>query len=102
MMKKISVTEYLNYEGGKFSKSRGTGVFGHEAAACGIASDSFRYYLLATRPESMDTDFKWSDLAARNNSELLNNLGNFINRAIPFAHRCAASRAMCRSVAAVA
>lgn len=25
MMKNISVTEYLNYEGGKFSKSRGTG-----------------------------------------------------------------------------
>jgi hypothetical protein len=25
LMKAISVTEYLNYEGGKFSKSRGTG-----------------------------------------------------------------------------
>ncbi len=25
MMRSISVTEYLNYEGGKFSKSRGTG-----------------------------------------------------------------------------
>lgn len=31
MMSNISVTEYLNYEGGKFSKSRGTG----EAAALG-------------------------------------------------------------------
>ena len=28
MMKNISVTEYLNYEGGKFSKSRGTGRTG--------------------------------------------------------------------------
>jgi methionyl-tRNA synthetase len=26
LMKNISVTEYLNYEGGKFSKSRGTGA----------------------------------------------------------------------------
>jgi len=25
LMSNISVTEYLNYEGGKFSKSRGTG-----------------------------------------------------------------------------
>jgi methionyl-tRNA synthetase len=25
LMRSISVTEYLNYEGGKFSKSRGTG-----------------------------------------------------------------------------
>ena len=29
MMKKISVTEYLNYETGKFSKSRGTGPYGN-------------------------------------------------------------------------
>jgi methionyl-tRNA synthetase len=28
LMKNISVTEYLNYEGGKFSKSRGTGALG--------------------------------------------------------------------------
>jgi methionyl-tRNA synthetase len=26
LMRSISVTEYLNYEGGKFSKSRGTGA----------------------------------------------------------------------------
>ena len=31
-----SVTEYLNYEGGKFSKSRGTGVFGNDAKNTGI------------------------------------------------------------------
>ena len=36
MMKKISVTEYLNYEGGKFSKSRGVGVFGNDAKETGI------------------------------------------------------------------
>jgi methionyl-tRNA synthetase len=36
MMKNISVTEYLNYEGGKFSKSRGVGVFGSDARATGI------------------------------------------------------------------
>ena len=42
MMKKISVTEYLNYEGGKFSKSRGTGVFGTDAAATGIPVEVFR------------------------------------------------------------
>ena len=35
-MKNISVTEYLNYEGGKFSKSRNTGVFGDDARDTGI------------------------------------------------------------------
>ena len=41
-MEKISVTEYLNYEGGKFSKSRGTGVFGNDAADTGIPVEVFR------------------------------------------------------------
>ncbi|KAL0382793.1 UNVERIFIED_CONTAM: putative methionine--tRNA ligase [Sesamum calycinum] len=31
LMKTISVTEYLNYEAGKFSKSKGVGVFGNDA-----------------------------------------------------------------------
>lgn len=31
LLKTISTTEYLNYEDGKFSKSRGTGVFGDNA-----------------------------------------------------------------------
>lgn len=45
---------------------------------------TWRYYLLANRPEQSDTDFKWSDLAAKNNNELLANLGNFINRGLSF------------------
>ncbi|KXZ47587.1 hypothetical protein GPECTOR_34g746 [Gonium pectorale] len=84
MMRSISVTEYLNYEGGKFSKSRGTGVFGNQAKDTGIPVEVWRYYLLANRPEQSDTDFKWADLAAKNNSELLANLGNFVNRALMF------------------
>lgn len=44
----------------------------------------WRYYLLVNRPESQDTDFRWDDLALRNNSELLNNLGNFVNRTLSF------------------
>ena len=35
-MKNISVTEYLNYEGTQFSKSRGVGVFGNDAQETGI------------------------------------------------------------------
>ncbi|KAI8463720.1 MAG: tRNA synthetases class I (M)-domain-containing protein [Monoraphidium minutum] len=84
LMKSISVTEYLNYEGGKFSKSRGTGVFGNDARDTGLPVEVWRYYLLANRPESADTDFKWSDLQARTNSELLKNLGNLVNRVLMF------------------
>ncbi len=39
-----------------------TGVFGNDAKDTGIPVDVWRYYLLATRPEQQDTDFKWTDL----------------------------------------
>ncbi|XP_061335975.1 methionine--tRNA ligase, cytoplasmic isoform X3 [Pezoporus flaviventris] len=77
----LIATEYLNYEDGKFSKSRGLGVFGDMAKDTGIPADIWRFYLLYVRPEGQDSAFSWSDLMLKNNSELLNNLGNFINRA---------------------
>uniref|UniRef100_A0A8B9G889 Methionine--tRNA ligase, cytoplasmic n=1 Tax=Amazona collaria TaxID=241587 RepID=A0A8B9G889_9PSIT len=77
----LIATEYLNYEDGKFSKSRGVGVFGDMAKDTGIPADVWRFYLLYLRPEGQDSAFSWSDLMLKNNSELLNNLGNFINRA---------------------
>ncbi|XP_031620753.1 methionine--tRNA ligase, cytoplasmic [Contarinia nasturtii] len=83
----IMATEYLNYEDGKFSKSRGIGVFGNDAQDTGIPADVWRYYLAAARPEAQDSSFSWNDLVARNNSELLNNLGNFINRALVFCEK---------------
>ncbi len=36
------------------------------------------------RPESADSSFRWEDLQLKTNSELLSNLGNFINRALKF------------------
>ncbi|XP_034022025.1 methionine--tRNA ligase, cytoplasmic isoform X2 [Thalassophryne amazonica] len=77
----LIATEYLNYEDTKFSKSRGVGVFGDMAKDTGIPSDVWRFYLLYVRPENQDSAFSWADMALKNNSELLNNLGNFINRA---------------------
>ena len=43
--------EYLNYEDGKFSKSRGIGVFGDGAMKTDISADVWRFYLLYIRPE---------------------------------------------------
>ncbi|CAK9141428.1 unnamed protein product [Ilex paraguariensis] len=84
LMKTISVTEYLNYEAGKFSKSKGIGVFGNDAKDTNIPAAVWRYYLLTNRPEVSDTLFTWTDLQAKLNSELLNNLGNFVNRVLSF------------------
>lgn len=84
MLHHISTTEYLNYETGKFSKSRGIGVFGNDAIDSGIPSEVWRYYLLINRPEGSDAVFTWDDLAAKNNDELINTLGNYINRTVTF------------------
>jgi len=84
MVKHLMATEYLNYEEGKFSKSRGIGVFGNDVATTKIPSDIWRFYLIYTRPENADSSFKWDDLMLKNNSELLANLGNFCNRALKF------------------
>lgn len=73
-------SEYLNYEDTKFSKSRGIGVFGDDAQRSEIEADVYRFYLAYIRPETQDSNFNWVDLATKNNSELLNNLGNFVNR----------------------
>ncbi|KAJ4388347.1 hypothetical protein N0V85_007652 [Neurospora sp. IMI 360204] len=80
----LSTTEYLNYEGGKFSKSKGVGVFGNNARDTGIDPDVWRYYLLSRRPESGDSEFKWEEFIDSNNNDLLKNLGNLCQRVVKF------------------
>jgi len=80
----LSTTEYLTYEGGKFSKSRGTGVFGDSAQKTGVPSDVWRYYLLSHRPENSDSEFNWEAFVSSNNNLLINNLGNFVSRVVKF------------------
>lgn len=80
----ISTTEFLNYEGGKFSKSRNTGVFGNGAMESGVSADVWRYYLLRNRPENADTNFAWADFGEKNNNELVANVGNLVNRTLVF------------------
>lgn len=76
--------DWLQYEGTKFSKSRGTGVFGDQVMETNIPCDIYRCYLILNRPETSDTNFTWDSLAQANNNILLNNLGNFVLRALTF------------------
>ncbi|GAA5948717.1 hypothetical protein JCM3765_004983 [Sporobolomyces pararoseus] len=84
MLNSISTTDYLQYEGTKFSKSKNVGVFGQNARETGVPPSVWRYYLLQNRPETSDSEFTWDDFVAKANAELLNNLGNFVNRMIKF------------------
>ena len=80
----LSTTEYLTYEGGKFSKSRGIGVFGDSAQKTGVGSDIWRFFLASHRPESSDTEFTWDAFISDNNNLLLKNVGNLVSRVLKF------------------
>lgn len=83
----MSSTEYLNYEDGKFSKSRGIGVFGTDSIESGIPADAWRFYIFYNRPEKQDFQFTWKDFQEKMNSELIGNLGNLVNRTLLFVTR---------------
>ena len=87
MLHHMSSSEYLNYESGKFSKSRGVGVFGTDVMETGIPADVWRFYIYYNRPEKSDTLFTWKDFQEKVNSELIGNLGNLVNRTLSFVSR---------------
>ena len=87
MLHHMSSTEYLNYEGGKFSKSRGIGVFGNDVEDTGIPADCWRFYMFYNRPEKSDFTFTWKDFQDKVNKELIGNLSNLVNRTLSFITR---------------
>ncbi len=79
----VPANEFLNLEGDKISTSRNWAVWLHEyLEEFPGKQDVLRYVLTANAPENKDNDFTWKDFQARNNNELVGNLGNFINRVL--------------------
>ena len=87
MLHHMSSTEYLNYEGGKFSKSKGIGIFGNDVEETGIPADVWRFYMFYNRPEKSDFTFTWKDFQEKLNKELIGNLSNLVNRTLTFTSR---------------
>ncbi|HAY33002.1 MAG TPA: methionine--tRNA ligase, partial [Bacteroidetes bacterium] len=79
----VPANEFMNFEGEKQSKSKGTGVFVKDITAK-FDPDVIRYTLASNMPENKDSEFVWKDLQVKNNSELAGILGNFINRTVVF------------------
>ena len=79
----IKSFNYLNYDGGQFSTSKGRGVFMDQALEI-LPSDYWRWWLLSHTPESSDSEFTWDDFQASVNSDLANVLGNFVSRVTKF------------------
>ncbi|MBQ3185957.1 MAG: methionine--tRNA ligase [Alistipes sp.] len=79
----VPSNEFLNLEGDKISTSRNWAIWLHEyLEEFPGKEDVLRYVLCANAPETKDNDFTWKDFQARNNSELVAILGNFVNRAL--------------------
>lgn len=84
-------TEYLQYEGTKFSKSKNVGIFGDQiiklSHLLNIDEDYWRYYLTRIRPETKDSSFSWIEFITLVKSELNDKIGNYINRCISLANK---------------
>jgi methionyl-tRNA synthetase len=87
----VSSTEFILFEGQKFSKSKKIGVWMDEALQA-APGEYWRYVLMAIRPESRDANFTWRDFEMRINSELNDVLGNFIHRTLTFVNKNFQSR----------
>lgn len=86
----VPANQFLNFEGQKFSKSRGWGLEQHEYLQEFIdfpnKEDALRYSLLRTLPENKDSDFKWDEFIDFHDKDLADNLGNFLNRVMVLSH----------------
>lgn len=82
----VPANQFLNFEGQKFSKSRGWGIEQHEYLEefkeFPNKEDALRYALIRNMPENKDADFKWDDFVDFYDKELADNFGNYLNRVV--------------------
>lgn len=84
----VPANEFLNIEGEKVSTSRNWAVWVHEYIKdFPEQQDLLRYVLCANAPETKDNDFTWKDFQTRINSELVDKLGNYVNRVMVLTHK---------------
>jgi methionyl-tRNA synthetase len=79
----VSATEFLQFKGEKASKSQRIGIWIDEALEM-FPVDYWRFFLMATRPESKDTNFSWDFFLEKINADLNDTFGNFIHRTLTF------------------
>jgi len=83
----IPTRGHLMLQSKKISKSRNWYI-GLKDFLVLYPADYLRFYLTLITPYSQDDlNFDWDEFAARINSELIGNIGNFVNRALGFTHK---------------
>jgi methionyl-tRNA synthetase len=83
----IPTRGHLMLQSKKISKSRNWYI-GLKDFLSLYPADYLRFYLTLITPYSQDDlNFDWDEFAARINSELIGNIGNFVNRALGFTQK---------------
>lgn len=84
----VPANEFLNLENKKISTSKNWAVWLHEFLEdFPNQHESLRYVLTSNMPENKDNNFSWKDFQLKFNSELVDILGNFINRTLTLTER---------------
>ena len=79
----VSTTEFLQFKGERASKSLRKGIWIDEALEL-FPADYWRYFLMATRPETKDANFTWEFFTEKINADLNDTFGNFVHRTLTF------------------
>jgi methionyl-tRNA synthetase len=85
-MPQLVVHGWWNISGAKMSKSLGN-VVDPDVLADTYGAEALRYYLMSDIATGKDSDFSEERLVERFNSDLANNIGNLLNRALSMSHR---------------
>ncbi len=84
----VPANQFLNLEGRKLSTSKNWAVWVHEyCEEFAGQEDVLRYNMIKNMPEQKDAEFTWKNFQETNNTELVNNLANFVNRVVVLTHK---------------
>lgn len=84
----VPANQFMNLEGRKLSTSKNWAVWVHEyCEEFPGQEDALRYNMVKNMPEQRDSEFTWKGFQETNNTELVNNLANFVNRVLVLSHK---------------
>ncbi|MFW5965321.1 MAG: methionine--tRNA ligase [Halodesulfurarchaeum sp.] len=83
----VMASGFVTLNGAGFSTSRDRAVWAQEYLETDFETDLLRFYIATAGAFERDIDFSWERFQKRVNSELADDVGNFVYRALLFASR---------------
>lgn len=79
----VPANEFYNLQGGKFSTSKNWTI-PLEAFVASYDAECARFYLLASAPETADSEWRWEEFQSCVNAGLADTIGNLVTRVLRF------------------